>query len=377
MRNASIAFDGMTASALALVSDQVRNGRPVVGYAFDSIGRYGKGGLLRDRFIPRILSASSKELLDGDSLPDPQAFVRIAMRNEKQGGHGERPGAIGLIEAAAWDLRGKLMGQALWEMLAADEGEESDRGAARSISVYGSCGHFRPGRGEAELSGLAEEVRQARSQGFDLVKIKLGGVSVADDEARVESAMAAAQGGKIAVDVNGGLSQDIEGPWLRAMNRLGVAFIEEPAPALDFQRLSKIAEQCDSPLATGENLFSFDDARNLLRYGGLRADQDLIQIDVSLSYGIGEYRRILDAFERAGWSRSAFVPHAGHLFAAQVVGGLRLGMHEAATDPSAMFSGLWSGTELTAGRAALPHHVGTGFEHHPALFYVLRDLAVQ
>ena len=302
----------------------------------------------------------------------PDAVLTCLMRNEKDGGHGERPGAVGLIDAAIRDLRAKALGMPLWRALAGEVGSPSSR-----FRVYGSCGHFRPGRRSAELDGLANEVDAASRSGFEVVKIKLGGVSVADDEARVESAMAAAQGGKIAVDVNGGLSQDIEGPWLRAMNRLGVAFIEEPVPALDFQRLSQIAGQCDSPLATGENLFSFDDARNLLRYGGLRADRDLIQIDVSLSYGIGEYRRILDAFERAGWSRSAFVPHAGHLFAAQVVGGLRLGMHEAATDPSAMFSGLWSGTELTAGRAALPHHVGTGFEHHPALFSVLRDLAVQ
>src|SRR5262245_55331792 len=85
MRNASIGFGAMTASALALVSD-----RGVTGYAFDSIGRYGKGALLRERFIPRVLHAKPEALVDGEGLPDPAAFARVAMADEKQGGHGER-----------------------------------------------------------------------------------------------------------------------------------------------------------------------------------------------------------------------------------------------------------------------------------------------
>ncbi len=73
MRNASVAFDAMTASALAIVSDQRINGEPVVGYAFDSIGRYGKGGLLRERFIPRLLAAPPEALLAADGIIDPDA----------------------------------------------------------------------------------------------------------------------------------------------------------------------------------------------------------------------------------------------------------------------------------------------------------------
>ena len=113
MRNASIGFGAMTASALALVSD-----RGPVGYAFDSIGRYGKGALLRERFIPRLLQAKPESLLDAKGLIDPAACARAAMADEKQGGHGERPGAVGLIEAAAWDLRAKLQGLPLWKSIA-------------------------------------------------------------------------------------------------------------------------------------------------------------------------------------------------------------------------------------------------------------------
>src|SRR3954470_17036263 len=113
MRNAAIAFDTMTASAVAITAD---GGIP--GYAFDSIGRYGKGALLRERFFPRLLGAPSDALLDQEGYIDPPACARAAMANEKSGGHGERPGAIGLIEAAAWALRAKQQRLPLWASLA-------------------------------------------------------------------------------------------------------------------------------------------------------------------------------------------------------------------------------------------------------------------
>jgi L-alanine-DL-glutamate epimerase-like enolase superfamily enzyme len=153
-----------------------------------------------------------------------------------------------------------------------------------------------------------------------------------------------------------------------------VAWVEEPASPLDYQRLARIAKVSPVPVATGENLFSWDDARNLLRYGGLRPDRDLIQIDISLSYGIGEYRRILDLFESAGWNRRSMLPHAGHLFAAHAVAGLGLGMHESASDLSLAFGGLWDGTEITDGCAKASEAPGVGFEVKSRLMEWLRPL---
>jgi L-alanine-DL-glutamate epimerase-like enolase superfamily enzyme len=373
MHNASVSYDAMTASALAIVSDCTFSGQPVIGYAFDSIGRYGKGGLLRDRFIPRLMMADSNRLLDAGGLIDPEACVAALMQNEKEGGHGERPGAVGLIDAALWDLRAKLERKPLWRVLAERSGRAPAAGQT-VFSLYGSCGHFRPGRGAAELEGLAAEVAAARSAGFDTIKIKLGGARVEDDVARASTAISAAAGGRVAVDVNGKLDPLIEVRWLEAMAALGVAWVEEPASALDYQRLARIAKVSPVPVATGENLFSWDDARNLLRYGGLRPDRDLIQIDISLSYGIGEYRRILDSFESAGWSRRSMVPHAGHLFAAHAVAGLGLGMHESASDLSLAFGGLWDGTEITDGCAKASEAPGVGFEVKSRLMEWLRPL---
>src|SRR3954464_10917683 len=91
IRNAYIDFTKMTTSLVAVVTDVMRDGKPVVGYGFNSNGRYGQGGVLRERFPPRPLQADPKTLLDesGDNL-DPNKIWATLMSNEKRGGHGER-----------------------------------------------------------------------------------------------------------------------------------------------------------------------------------------------------------------------------------------------------------------------------------------------
>ena len=108
----------MTASAVVMVSDVMRNGRPLIGVAFDSIGRYGHGALLRERFVPRLLNASPSEYA-GPYGPGicPHKLWSLVMKNEKAGGHGERAGAVGLIDAAAWDLQAKIEDKPLWALL--------------------------------------------------------------------------------------------------------------------------------------------------------------------------------------------------------------------------------------------------------------------
>ena len=64
IRNAYIDFTKMTTSLVAVVTDVVRDGKRVVGYGFNSNGRYGQGGLIRERFASRILEADPKSLLE-------------------------------------------------------------------------------------------------------------------------------------------------------------------------------------------------------------------------------------------------------------------------------------------------------------------------
>ena len=341
MRNAAIAFGEMTASAVAMVSD-----RGITGYSFDSIGRYGKGALLRERFFPRLVGQSF-----GDPI-DPPACARAAMKNEKSGGHGERPGAVALIEAAAWDLRAKAQGVPLWRCIADYYEKKGDP----VIDVYASCGHFRTD------DVLTDEVKRAVDAGYRCVKIKVGG-EVGPDMKRLERASAAlAAGTQWAVDANG---VPVSEAWFDAMSPFKLAWIEEPAPPLDFEHLKRLAA-LGQPIATGENLFSYDDVRNLVRYGGLRPERDFIQVDPLLAYGVDEYVRILDL-----WPHGQCLPHAGHLFAAQCVAAFRLGMAEAAPDASLVYGGYWDGVRVDGGRVKIPDAPGVGFEAKANLFAVL------
>ena len=358
MSNAAIGFDEMTASAVAVRTDRRVGGAPVIGYALDSVGRYAHGGLLRERFVPRLEAAKEAEITDpGTGLLDPMRVWPILMRNEKPGGHGERSAAVGVLDAALWDAAAKASGVPLWRLLA----DRFNRGEADgTVEVYAAGGHYRPGN---RVDALAREVRSCTAQGFRTFKMKIAGAAPDIDRARIEAALdAAGEGGRIAVDANAALDRETALRWSALLAEYDLAWFEEPCDPLDFKLTREIVAVYPGALATGENLFSAADARNLLRYGGLRKDCDLLQFDVSLSYGIPEYLRIVDAVEAAGWSRRRLVPHAGHLFAFNVVAGLGLGGHEIAPDANLVLGGLPDGWTVSGGRVAPGDLPGVGFE---------------
>ena len=358
MANAAIGFDEMTASAVAVRTDRRVGGAPVIGYALDSVGRYAHGGLLRERFIPRLEAAAEAEIADPETgLLDPVRAWPLLMRNEKPGGHGERSAAVGVLDAALWDAAAKAARVPLWRLLA---DRFNGSGPDETVEIYASGGHYRP---DDPVDALAREVRDGMAQGFRTFKIKIAGAPPEVDRARIEAAIGAAgEGGRIAVDANAALDRESWPPMAAMLADCDLAWFEEPCDPLDFELTREIAAAYPGPLATGENLFSAADARNLLRYGGLRKDRDLLQFDVSLSYGIPEYLRIVAAAERAGWSRRRLVPHAGHLFALNVVAGLGLGGHEIAPDASFALGGLPDGWTVDDGRVAPGDLPGVGFE---------------
>lgn len=101
IRNAFIDFSKMTASVVAVVTDVVRDGKPVIGYGFNSNGRYAASGLLDERFLPRLREADPATLLtDARDNLDPHCIWATLMTNEKPGGHGERSVAVGVIDMA-------------------------------------------------------------------------------------------------------------------------------------------------------------------------------------------------------------------------------------------------------------------------------------
>src|ERR1044072_3119467 len=147
----------MTLSLVAVVTDVVREGRRVVGYGFNSNGRYGQGGLIREGFRDRILQAEPKSLRTeaGDNL-DPHKIGAAMMVNEKRGGHGERSVAVGTLDMAIWDATAKIAGKPLFRLLA----ERSGRQANPKVFVYAAGGYYYPGKDDtalrAEMRGYLE-----------------------------------------------------------------------------------------------------------------------------------------------------------------------------------------------------------------------------
>src|SRR5271168_1385111 len=196
--NAYIDFSKMTCSLVAVVTDVVREGRTVVGYGFNSNGRYGQGGLIRERFAPRLLEAEPASLLNhaGDNL-DPDRIWQTMMRNEKPGGHGERSVAVGTIDMAVWDAVAKIARKPLFRLLAERHGVVADP----RVFVYAAGGYYYPGK---DLQALRAEMRGYLDRGYNVVKMKIGGATIAEDRARIEAVLnEIGKDAQLAVDANG------------------------------------------------------------------------------------------------------------------------------------------------------------------------------
>ena len=180
--NAYIDFSKMTLSLVAVVTDVMRDGRRVVGYGFNSNGRYGQGGLIRERFAPRVLEAPPNSLLNdaGDNL-DPDLIWATMMKNEKPGGHGERSVAVGTIDMAVWDAVSKIAGKPLFRLLAERHGREANP----RVFVYAAGGYYYPGKG---IEALREEMRSYLDRGYTVVKMKIGN-SIEEDQPRIEGVL--------------------------------------------------------------------------------------------------------------------------------------------------------------------------------------------
>jgi D(-)-tartrate dehydratase len=370
IRNAFVDFSTMTTSVVAVITDEMRDGRRVVGYGFNSNGRYGQGGLIRERFAPRLLEAEPESLLDemGTNI-DPDLAWAAMMRNEKPGGHGERSVAVGTIDMALWDVVAKLEEKPLFRLLAERHGREADP----SVFVYAAGGYYYPGKG---LDALRAEMRSYVARGYTVVKMKIGGESIDDDERRVEAVLEElGDDAQLAVDANGRFDVSEALDYAAMLSRYPIFWYEEPGDPLDFELQRAVAEAYDGALATGENLFSHQDAANLLRYAGMRPDRDWLQFDCALSYGLCEYMRTLDVLTQAGWSASRCIPHGGHQMSLNIAAGLGLGGNENYPDLFQPFGGFPDDVQVADGRIVLPELPGIGFEGKAALAQVLEEVA--
>src|SRR6266567_1145887 len=96
LANSSFDFSEMTTSVVAVITDVVRDGARVVGYAFNSTGRYACGAAMRARFIPRILAAKPAWLFEAKfKISAPKKVLPSMLGRKKSGGYSERSIAIG------------------------------------------------------------------------------------------------------------------------------------------------------------------------------------------------------------------------------------------------------------------------------------------
>ncbi|MSU59614.1 MAG: mandelate racemase [Pedosphaera sp.] len=370
IRNAYISFAEMTASAVAIHSDVVRNGKPVVGYGFNSNGRYAQSGILRDRMIPRLKNARPEALLNeaGDNF-DPTRAWQVMMTNEKPGGHGERSVAVGTLDMALWDLVAKIEDKPLCRLLA--DRYRSGKADAEAY-VYAAGGYYYPGK---EITGLVEEMRGYLDLGYSTVKIKIGGASLADDLKRIEAVLNLIGPDKqLAVDANGRFGLRAALDYAEALNAYPLKWYEEPCDPLDFEILKEVAAVSTNPVATGENLFSLPDSLNLIRYGGLVRERDFLQMDPALSYGLVEYLRILEMLKEHDWSARRCIPHGGHQMALHVAAGLGLHGNESYPGVFQPFGGFADDTPIQNGKVRLPDAPGIGIECKKNLYAIFREL---
>ncbi|MGX9934581.1 enolase C-terminal domain-like protein [Advenella kashmirensis] len=367
--NALVNFSEHTVSLVAVVTDQIRNNKPVVGLSFNSIGRYAQSGIVNRRMIPRIAQEPPDALLDVNGMICPEKVLACALRNEKPGGHGDRAAAASALELAIWDLNGKLQDCPVSQLIRQRYRLDHD---GRRVFVYAAGGYYYEGEGSRKLK---DELQSYRDSGFTMYKMKIGGASLKEDMRRIESALAVAgEGWNLAVDANGRFDLAAARAYAGSMQPYQLRWFEEAGDPLDFELNATIAGEYEGPIATGENLFSHQDVKNLALYGGMRRDRDVFQMDSGLAYGITEYARMLNEMESRGFSRKFCFPHGGQLMALQVVAGFGLGGSEVYPGIFQPMGGYGSATQIVDGMVNVPDAPGFGFECKPELIALFADM---
>jgi D(-)-tartrate dehydratase len=371
LTNSSFDFTEMTTSIVAVITDVVRDGKPVTGFAFNSTGRYACGAQMRERFIPRILRADPATLLDdtGGNI-DPARVLAVMCRREKIGGDAERSIAIGTIEVAVWDAVAKIAGVPLHRLLA---DRYSGGRLPDKVFCYVGGGWYLPGQ---TVGDLQDEMRRHLDAGYTMVKMKVGGMPVAEDCRRIEAVLEVlGNEARLAVDANGKFARAEALDYAKALRPFGLKWFEEPCHPLDYALYAEIAAAYDAPLATGENLYSTKDVENLVRFGGLSAQRDFIQVDPPQAYGITQYGETVTMLEGMGWTRAQLFPHGGNQMSLAIAAGFGLGGAESYPGVFGAFGGFADDAKVEDGFLSLSDRPGIGFEGQAALYALMRPLA--
>ena len=374
LRNAVFDFSQMTTSIVAVITDVIRDGKPVVGYAFNSTGRYACGAQMRARFIPRIMDSDPDSLIDeARNNLNPEAILTAMMQGEKPGGHSDRSVGIGTIEVAVWDAIAKIEEKPAYQSIA---DRYNPGGEKPDMFVYVGGGWYAPGKGIPEL---LDEMRGYLDMGYTQLKMKVGGAPISEDLQRLEAVLELVgnDGWNLAVDANCGLTDDGARAFAKALSPYKLRWYEEPTDPLDFALMAELADLYEPPLATGENLFSAQDMQNLVTFGGMRQNHDVLQIDPPQSYGVVAVARTVEMLNAQGWAAgNSVMPHGGNQMSLHIAAGLGMLLCESYPNTFGMFSGFADDAEIIDGYLKLdPDRPGIGFEAQADLYKVMSELS--
>jgi L-alanine-DL-glutamate epimerase-like enolase superfamily enzyme len=277
--------------------------------------------------------------------------------------------AVGTVDMAIWDAVAKIAGKPLYRLLAEryGKGEVDQR-----VFVYAAGGYYHPGKDDRALQ---DEMKSYLDRGFTTVKMKIGGAPLAEDLRRIDAVLRVVGSGEhVAVDANGRFDLPTALEYARALEAYRLFWYEEAGDPLDFALQAELGKHYAGAMATGENLFSMQDARNLIRYGGMRPARDWLQFDCALSYGLVEYLRTLEMLRSHGWSPRRCIPHGGHQMSLNIAAGLGLGGNESYPDLFQPFGGFPDDVRVEKGYVRMHDTPGIGFERKADLYRLLEPL---
>ncbi|MCX6459835.1 MAG: mandelate racemase/muconate lactonizing enzyme family protein [Actinobacteria bacterium] len=304
------------------ISTRVLGAREFVLVSVERDGMVGTGYTYAGTSGGSVVAGMVREVLVTaiDSC-DPDDIVGIweAMFQESLliGRRGAALRAMSAVDMALWDLAGKRAGLPLAVLLG---------GSLQPLAAYASGGYYRPDDGEW-ADAVAREISENRAAGFTDHKIKVGGLSVADDARRVAAAIAAMEGeGRLALDANNAYRSVAEAAKAAAAferaagdtGDTGLWWFEEPLSPEDVSGHARLRDRIQTPIATGEIAQTRHEFRTIIELGAA----DIIQPDAGVLGGVTEYMRVVRTAETFGvqvaphWHANVHV----HLAAASTTG---------------------------------------------------------
>jgi L-alanine-DL-glutamate epimerase-like enolase superfamily enzyme len=272
----------------------------------DSDGAAGTGYSYAGTSAGSWVARAVNELLAPHAVGKPargvsELYTQLAQEFLLVGRRGGIIRALSALEIALWDLLGQTTGMPLRNLL----------GSARnSVPAYASGGYYRPGD---PLENIREEVARQRARGFSDYKMKVGGLPLHADEARVGAAREAlGPTGRLALDANNAYASVAEA--IKAADAFAphdIWWFEEPLVPDDIDGHAQLAARGPIPIATGEIEATAWGFGHLLR---ARAAH-IHQTDACVCGGVGEWLKAAHAAAAFGVQ---VAPHWHHNLHAQL-----------------------------------------------------------